>query len=172
MPGFTGEHFGGGHRLVFRADVGDKARRLVASTRPLLGESAHSQTAAVVRRSMYFACLTPSSLDLSGRWGPLKAIGLFWCADGNTRVKKAKSTDARPTWYLGKIACVFTSPRLNPRLPAQLTAGLVQECLKQSLHSAPPERVSARLKVSRYIAGLSRYLLVSFLLFSVFALPR
>jgi hypothetical protein len=63
-----------------------------------------------------------------------------------TPENQVKSLDARPTWYLGKIACVLTSPRLNPRLPAQLTAGLVQECQKQSLHGAPPERVSARQK--------------------------
>src|SRR5580704_19735765 len=30
------------------------------------------------------------------------------------RVKKAKSIDAKPTWYFGKIACVLTSPRQSP----------------------------------------------------------
>lgn len=46
-----------GGEEIFRADVGDKARRLVASTRPLPGESAHSQTATVASRSMRFASI-------------------------------------------------------------------------------------------------------------------
>jgi hypothetical protein len=40
----------------------NKARRLAASTQPLFGERALSQTATVARRSLCFACLTPSSL--------------------------------------------------------------------------------------------------------------
>src|SRR5258708_2057327 len=36
-----------------------------------------------------------------------------------------------------------------PVIAALLTTGLVQECLKQSLHGAPPERSSAQEKASR-----------------------
>jgi hypothetical protein len=73
-----------------------------------------------------------SLLDYSGQRIHSKLIG-FYSGRRNTRGKTAKSIDARPVRYLGKIACVLTSPRLNPRLPAQLTAGLVQECQKKFL---------------------------------------
>jgi len=47
-----------------------------------------------------------------------------------------------PRGNFGKIARALTSPRLNPLLSAQLTAGLVQECLEAELHGAPAERVA------------------------------
>jgi hypothetical protein len=61
---------------IFRADLGDEARRLVASSQPLLGERALSQTATVARWSMRSAC-TASHIDF-GRFDETgKAVVFF-----------------------------------------------------------------------------------------------